>query len=84
MNDAHRRLIQGVVIGVCLGAGAVIIAFWRLITSATNAGAMVDGRFRPYHGMPEWHILLVGGLIMVVIGLSALIVTYRSVRGPGA
>jgi hypothetical protein len=60
MNEARRRLIQGVVIGSFLGAGAILIAFWRIITSAINAGAMVEGQFRPYHAMPEWHILLVG------------------------
>jgi hypothetical protein len=84
MNESRRRLIQGVVIGSFLGAGSMLIAFWRIITLATNAGAMVEGQFRPYQAMPEWHILLIGGLIIVVVALAFLMVTWRGVRAPSS
>jgi len=84
MNEARRWLIQGVVLGSFLGAGAICIAFWRIITSATNAGAMVNGQFHPYHAMPEWNILLVGGLILVVGALAFLVATWRGLHGAGS
>lgn len=78
MNEARRRLIQGVIIGSFLGAGVVFMLFWHAVTSAPNAGAMVDGRFHPYQAMPEWHILLGGGLILVIAAIAALAVTLRN------
>lgn len=84
MNEARRRLIQGVILGSFVGAGAVFVIFWHIITSASNAGAMVDGQFHPYHAEPAWHILLAGGLIMIAAGLVTLAVTWRSLRAPSS
>lgn len=78
MNEARRRLIQGAIIGSFVGAGIVLVMFWNIITSATNAGAMVEGKFHPYHAMLEWHILLGGGLILVTAGFVTLAVTWRN------
>lgn len=77
MNESRRRLMQGVILGTFMGAGFVFVVFWRIMTAATNAGAMVDGQFHPYHTDPSWHILLGGGLIMIVVASVFLLVTWR-------
>jgi len=81
MNDARRRLIQGAILGGFIGAGAVFVMLWRIVTTAANAGALVDGQFRPYQADPSWHLLLGGGLVLLAGGLIVLAVTWRN-TGP--
>lgn len=78
MNEERRRLIQGAIPGGFMGAGAILVMFWDIITSATNAGVMIEGEFHPYQAMPEWHILLGGGLILIAAGFASLAVTWRN------
>jgi glycerol uptake facilitator-like aquaporin len=84
MNDAHRRLIQGVILGGFIGAGVMFVMFWRILTTASNAGAMVDGVFKPYSADPSRHIMLGGGLILIIAGFVFLAVTWRSLGGRGS
>lgn len=74
MNESRRRLTQGVILGTFMGAGFVFVVF---SSSATNASAMVDGQFHRYPTDPSWHILLGGGLIMIVVASVFLLVTWR-------
>ncbi len=77
MTETRRVLVQGAVFGAFAGAGAVFVMFWHIVRSATNAGAMVEGSFRPYRDDPSWHILLVGGLLLLVAGAGLLVHAWR-------
>lgn len=78
MHQENPRLIQGVIPGSFIGAGAGFVVFWHIITSATNAGAMVDVQFHHYHADPAWQILLGGGFLMIAAALIFLAITWRS------
>jgi hypothetical protein len=77
MNNSRAVFVQGAVGGAFATAGLMFLLFWHMVTSSPNAGALVKGQFQPYQEDPSWHIMAVGGGLLLAGGLVALVWMYR-------
>jgi hypothetical protein len=78
--NAKAIFVQGAVCGAFASAGLMFLLFWNMVTSSPNAGALVQGQFQPYQDDPSWHIMAVGGGILLAGGLVALAWIYRKLE----
>jgi protein-S-isoprenylcysteine O-methyltransferase Ste14 len=82
MKDLRNALVKGALGGGCAAAGLMFILFWNMLFSSANAGAMVDGKFRPYQDDPAGYLLAGGGAVLLIVGLGVLFWTWRSLGRP--
>lgn len=72
MNDRVRAMAQGAFFGAAAAAGACVLVLWWILLSSPNAGAMVDGAFRPYGRDDSIHAFALGGAVLLGLGIGGL------------
>jgi hypothetical protein len=72
MREELRAMVFGAFFGGLAAAGLLFVLLWWLLFTSSNAGAMVDGTFRPYHQDASGYVILIGGMLLLVCGLSGL------------
>jgi hypothetical protein len=60
VREELRAMVFGAFFGGFAAAGLLFVLFWWLLFTSPNAGAMVDGTFRPYHQDASGYVILIG------------------------
>jgi hypothetical protein len=72
MNERRRMLLLGALCGGFMTAGLLFVVFWWRLATSPNAGAMVEGVFRPYSQDSSIHAIGLGGAVLLAGGLGFL------------
>ncbi|MGH7819079.1 MAG: hypothetical protein ACREQ9_04840 [Candidatus Binatia bacterium] len=72
MREELRAMLFGGFFGALATAGLLFVAFWWVLFSSPNAGAMVDGAFRPYREDSSGYAIALGGTVLLAGGVGGL------------